>query len=225
MALMNSINEQHIKKCASAVLHTVQERLNYPPNVRLSTELIVSAASQLSGFQIFSAVIPKDAMPELRGMLVTFESGADFSAYLKGKVLNCQLDTGSIDNRPVAFILISNANNQCWARFTLVKEIAHLVLEQRDLLMPTRISSLVEAVVKLGAFTNTNDVLVNREDAGVKAAVEIFMPDSFKDWATRRINVNHEGPLQIAQLLMIPQKFVEQRLMEWGLPLTPPKQN
>lgn len=220
---MTYITEQHIKECATTVLHTAYEKLSYNPNARLATELILDAISFLSGFQIVTRVIPKDAMSELRGMLLTFERGQDFQSYLSKKVNNPQFDTNSIKNdAPVALIFISGANNQCWLRFTLIKEVAHLVLEQKDLLSSTRVSHLVEAVVKSSAFSKEN-ILVNREDAGVKAAVEIFMPESLKDWAFNQINVRNNGPLQIAQHLMIPQKFVEQRLLEWGLPLTAPK--
>lgn len=222
MTHLQSIDEQQIKDRAYAVLTTAYEELSYQPNIRLATEIILASISHLTGFQIVTRVIPKDAMAELRGMLLTFETGSDFLAYLEAKVPDPQFDvTGITATQPVALIFVSSANNPCWYRFTLVKEAAHLVIEREDLLLSTQVAHLVEAVVKSGSFASKNNsVLVNREDAGVKAAIEIFMPDSSKPWVESQVNVKKAGPLQIAQQLMIPQRFVEQRFLEWGLPLS-----
>lgn len=142
-----------------------------------------------TGYTIDSNSVPN--MGELRGMLIRYP-----------------------DKR--ALILISEENNECWKRFTFMKEISHLFLETESDCFNTDAFEQAKVLVDRGFG---NEDLYRAEVIGAIAALEIMLPIESKPDIAHRVRVNKDTPHTIAFLYKVPQKFVEYRLRQWSLPI------
>lgn len=216
------ISKKQILECASHILDHVYNESNYPQSVCLSTEAILAAVSAISGYKIIKAEVPVPG-GRLRGQLLPFENGRIFKDYIISKSLQQRIPLEEIfDDDQVALILLadSNTNNPCWARFTLVKEAAHLVLESDSLGKWSDITKLSLSLTsqKFDSLEGDMAEYLNREQAAEKLAVEIFLCESrMKDWMQHQINVKCKSAYEIAKLLRVPERFVEQEISKWGI--------
>jgi len=112
-----------------------------------------------------------------------------------------------------ALILINDKNNECWKRFTFLKEVSHLFLEDEGQFI-TDTEQLASSLVDMEMDSDGYSL---REAAGILAAIEIGIPEAIKSAIFHAINVDGLTPYQIAYRLKMPQKYVEYRLRQWGI--------
>lgn len=194
----------------------------YVPPVKVNTAKFLKAIGEISGFKIAAIELPAEDMPHLRGMLLPFLGRESCEKYLQSKPhLADHFKYGSMDAENSAIILTSSANNQCWARFTVIKEACHLYSEDTtELAENSDVYTTARVLVDLPCVESScagDKERFAREIIGIIAAIEIFMPERIKEWMAREVNVEKNTPYQIAKKLMIPERFVEYRLREWGL--------
>lgn len=136
-----------------------------------------------------------------------------------------------------ATVLLSNDNNNCWKRFTLIKEICHLFLEHEHNIDNDDALKMAESLMLHVAFlpnflptchTDIKDEYKNFEDvlnplgaeetSAVVAAIEILIPVDTKawiaDWIEEGCHLN-----DISLKLKVPNLILEHRLKEWCLPV------
>jgi len=222
------ISKQQIIGCASNIIDHIYNSSDYPPSVSLTTEAILKAVTQISGYKIFASEVPV-AGGKLRGQLLPFQSGEKFKSYITSKNLQSRIRLNGIaDDDRVALILLadSSTNNTCWARFTLVKEAAHLVLEGDSVAEWSDITKLSLSLTsqKFDTLHGEMAIYLNREQAAENLAVEILLCESrLRPWMERQINVNRKTVYEIAKILRVPQRFVEQEISKWGIKVSAPK--
>ena len=214
-------------------LKAVREVLNvlYGDSCRLpvqfNTRKLIKAISAVTGYQITHGQIKN--IPELRGMLFRFESGDHFRGYIdRHPTLRSHLNITDecLYADKVALILVSEdeENNECWRRFTVVKEAAHLLVEADELgnyTDVTRLANVLANTASLDQYESLSDEgreLLLRDYSGIEVAIQLFMPEStHKEWMTRQVHVEGKKPIDLAITLKLPQKFVEARMREFGL--------
>lgn len=143
--------------------------------------------SERTGVKIICEQSPK--MIELRGMMVRLENGD-------------------------ALVLISDRNNECWKRFTIIKEISHLFLTPSEEDFNTDVYEQAKCLVDI---KNGDEKLLNKEVSGIIAAIELLIPEGIKSTIAHMAQVEKKSLYQISSALMVPQKFMEYRMEQWGV--------
>jgi len=164
------------------------------------------------------------------------------------KTLRGMILSSSIEKK--ALVLLSNINNPCWNRFTLIKEVTHLFLEyeveienDNALLMAESLMDhvaflpnflpesttcnhdnelLKELLEKVELLMNKRNPIGAEETSAVVAAIEILIPVSSKIWIKEWIA---RGCYlnDISSKLMVPNLILEYRLKEWFIDIPPLK--
>lgn len=216
------------EKC-EIVLLEYYNSCNRPPSIRYNTEKIIKAITAVSGYDIAAVEVKEGHMQHLRGLLMTFESGADFGSFVEDrKHLEPHIKFDVSQSKKVALILLSSEtyNNECWRRFTVIKEASHLFLEGDFLLEGTTnvaqlakvLTDLKDASLNPQESNSSDEKVYSRDYMGVYAAMELLLPESaIRTWMTHEVNVRKQNSYQVASALKLPQKFVELRMVEWGL--------
>lgn len=151
--------------------------------VAINTEAFEKTVAKETGYTIESAIVPMDE--HLRGMLIRKNKHAR--------------------------ILISDQNNFCWKRFTFVKELSHLFLDN-----PSDFTANAEELARcFGDRELGGNGLYECETRGIIAAVEIMIPEEFKTRILHDFNVQKKTPYAIAHELRVPQKYIEWRIQQW----------
>lgn len=115
-----------------------------------------------------------------------------------------------------AIILINSSNNECWTRFVFMKELTHLFLDAEEDFI-TDAERLADGLVNRELDINVYAL----DNKGVRAAVEIMIPEELRTPIAHMVNVEKKTSFAIAFLLKIPKKYVEFRLREWDLQIIP----
>ncbi len=154
--------------------------------IPINASKLANFISEFTGIKIEQVVIPD--LNHLRGMIVRYK-----------------------DN--TAKVFLSDQNNNCWKRFTFIKEVSHLFLEtdpskfNSDALK--KASSLVDEAAR-----SSNPELYQLEVSAIVAAMELLIPSSLKNNILHLHNVKKLSPYQIADRFKVPQKYVEYRLKQ-----------
>ncbi len=195
--------------------------LEFNPSVKYATAHLIHAIEEVSGCQIRSLAVNMER-DELRGMLAVFDSPGAFSKWLDQRPgYKAHLQPISDGAKGVGLVILSSKINDCWKRFTLIKEASHLLFEADELIThSTDIQALAKAVVDIPALgrPDAQAELFVRDYAGIAAALELLMPAHIKENVSHWVNVDKQTPYQVAEKLRIPEKFVEIRLNQWSLP-------
>ncbi len=202
------------------------QSLERPPSFRFATAQLCRAISSVSGFDIVPVVVPD--MEELRGMLMTFTERSGFDRFVEDHPLVREQTPQDLKfDKGVGLVLLSDANNPCWQRFTVIKEASHLYWESDNLLKSTDIGHLAKAVVdwkvsddsdKSLALDPDNVELFVRDHFGILAALELLLPESsLRSWMEHEVNVKRLTTYQLAYTLKLPQRFVSIRMEQWGI--------
>lgn len=162
--------------------------------IAINTDKFIRVLSQHSGIPITPFTEFPIDMPDLLGMYVMFLDDND-QEYVE--------------------IYINSDNNRCWRRFVAIKEVSHLILDQKR---TVDVSALARCLIEAEFHRNDEDLdLFVRDVSGILAAIEIMMPDHLKDWAKHQINSLGKSSKDISSMLVMPQKYVDHRLSEWGI--------
>jgi hypothetical protein len=194
-----------------------------PPLIQFNTSKLIQAISSVTGYNISVVEASADDMPELRGMLLAFD---DIERYKK--FIDCRpslvphLKAQLQEPIGAALILVSKGNNECWRRFTAIKEASHLLFEAADLAKSSNPSVLAKVLTADGGpnekLPEVEREILLREALGIVTAVELFMSDGTHcEWMKRKVNVENQTPYQLASSLMLPQRFIEARMNAWNL--------
>tara|TARA_B110000196_G_scaffold34593_1_gene26087 strand:- start:276 stop:863 length:588 start_codon:yes stop_codon:yes gene_type:complete len=162
--------------------------------IAINTDKFISVLSNHTGIPITPLILLPSAMPDLLGMYVMFSD-----------------DDG---NKSVE-VYINGENNRCWKRFIAIKEVSHLILDQE-----TTVDFTALAASLIDAEFHRNDEHVDlfiRDVSGVLAAIEIMMPEHLKAWAANQVNILGKGSKELSSMLIMPQRYVDHRLNEWGI--------
>lgn len=208
-----------IRKKAQEVRAEIYKDCDYPPAVQSNVSKILKAISTLSGFQIATIIVPKEDMPKIKGMILPFPDGNDFAAYCEKHPHLKQHLKFEHNGGSAAIILVSSENNPCWERFTIVKEASHLYFEGSDLISyPVRdLARALTATPSLDEQSEEDRVILERETTGIIAAIELLLPCGTKEWMEHKVNVEKYSSYQVAVHLKLPEKFVLNRMRQWGL--------
>lgn len=164
--------------------------------VAISTDKFARFIGKETGYTIESVIVPD--MVDLRGMLLRYSAKK-------------------------AVILISDHNNECWRRFTYIKELSHLFLEKNpddfnaDALEQAK--ALVDIVQGLNDPPEEQKKLYISEITGIIAAMEIMIPEELLGYIAHLSNVDKMRPYAIAAKFKVPQKFIEHQMDKNNIPL------
>lgn len=124
--------------------------------------------------------------------------------------------------RKNALILISDTNNECWQRFTVVKEASHLFTETNESDFNVDAYSQARSLVDMELEFEDINLLI-REVNGVMAAIELLIPDSMRLKVAHMYNVEKKTTYEIAETFMVPQKYMEHKMLaDWGIHINSP---
>ena len=126
---------------------------------------------------------------------------------------------GMLARRPAnkeALVLIadSDVNNECWRRFTFIKEISHLFLEDTEESYCNDALKLASTLVETEIETDRS--LFMKEAIGVVAAIELLIPTGHKDHIQHLVTKGFSN-YQIASKYKVPERYIEYRLNKWGI--------
>lgn len=159
-------------------------------------------------------------------MLIAFPEYGGFDAFLSDyPALKSEIPKDLDPQLGVGFIAISDSveNNECWKRFTIIKEASHLYWEQEALKSKTDVEHLARAVVDMGILEEPegkNSDLFFRDHFGILAAMELLLPEQiFRPLFERKIIVEKKSAYSVAYELKVPKKFVEIRMAQWDISL------
>lgn len=198
------MDDNKIKSAAQSMrLEYLNECSGAGVPVALNTNKFIRVVSEKLNITIETKVVSGSKIPDLLGLM-----------YLS------RPQNGS----PKATILISDHNNECWKRFIAIKEVSHLFIDQKQTADMSKLArSLVESsFMSLSNMSDEQRTFFEREVSGVIAAIEILIPDSLEQWAKHAYHVSKLSTRQIACQLKVPQKYVDHRLVEWGI-IQPPE--
>lgn len=155
--------------------------------LKVNIEKLERVISEKTGVNIIRYQSPK--MSELRGMMIRLENGD-------------------------ALVLISDKITECWKRFTFIKEISHLFLTPSEDDFNTDTYEQAKCLVDIA---NGDQKLFKKEVSGIVAAMELLIPEGNKGTIAHMAQVEHKNLYQISSTFMVPQKFMEHRMTEWGI--------
>jgi len=212
-----------VKQARSAINEYIRVKLNNIPYQTLNTEDFSKFIAESNKLSL--KIEYGGSMPALRGLIL----------------LN--------NDKSNSLVLLSDENNNCWKRFTLVKEICHIFLEHEHKIENDNALKMAEAlmfhVAFLPNFLPTGDTsnlskeaekdyetfeallgkinpLGAEETSAVVAAIEILIPAICKDWISKWIEQGcHLN--DISSKLKVPNLILEHRLKDWGLKVPPLK--
>lgn len=220
--MANEIHDYLVKRAAE-VHEALFLSINHVPSIRFATGQLISAIEQVTEYQVVPLVVDSDR-DDLRGSLWVFESPQAFANWLeKNPEYKSQTPDINYQAKGVGLVLLNSKENQCWRRFTVIKEASHFLFESSFLDAPTDIKSLAKAVVEMPSLTSSGSIdehqaeLFLRDYTGIAAAIELLMPESIRPNLAHSVNVKSQSAYQIAKNLMLPEKFVELRLRQWEL--------
>jgi len=167
--------------------------------VAINTKKFATVVEEETGYGVESLVI--NDMEHLRGMIVRFP-------------------------QKKAIIFVSDHNNDCWRRFTFIKEISHLFIETTPECFNSDAYEQAKALVD--QFQTPDDVspasekLLHAEVSGIVAAMEIMIPDELIPYVAHLSNVDKMLPYAIASRLKVPQKYLEYKMRQHGIAINSP---
>lgn len=112
------------------------------------------------------------------------------------------------------FILVSEENNECWRRFVFMKELCHVFLDEEDC---KDVDGLAQALIYKGMRIDNENYA--KEVSGVIAAIELLIPEHLQAYFGHEIYVKKTDSKTLASRLKVPQKFMDWRLQNWGMPI------
>jgi len=168
--------------------------------VAINTEKFAKVVEKETGYSVESIII--NDMEHLRGMIVRFPEKK-------------------------AIVFVSDHNNDCWRRFTFIKEISHLFIETTPECFNSDAYEQAKALVD--QYQTQDDVsdesrkLLRAEVIGLVAAMEIMIPNELIPYIAHLSNVEKMLPYAIASRLRAPQKFLEFKMRQHDIAInTPP---
>ncbi|MFK5975572.1 MAG: hypothetical protein QM493_03585 [Sulfurovum sp.] len=137
-----------------------------------------------------------------------------------------------------ALILISDKNNLCWKRFTVIKELCHVFLSEDYYIESSDMDKIITAIMnhvryvpkllpksshmshiddfekEFERYLRTNNPIGASEEDAVTATIEILIPTIQKNWIEEDIK-NGISLYDIANQLKVPKVMLENRLNQW----------
>lgn len=121
----------------------------------------------------------------------------------------CVLDYGD-----KAEVYVSTAQNYCWQRFLVAKELAHLLIcddSNRTPITSEDVATLLSELIN-NVIPDKNPIL-QVESLAYIAAIEILLPMEHAEAASRRL-AEGESILDVAKAYRLPKKVMEFRLSD-----------
>lgn len=117
-----------------------------------------------------------------------------------------------IENKNEAVVLVADSSNECWKRFTYIKEVCQLFIDdKRD--NPAEATEIVETLLN----QDIDGKYYQSEVLAAFTAINIMIPDYLETWMKHQVNVERKTSFQVAAQLKAPRKYVEFRMREWEI--------
>ena len=166
------------------------EQCEYKIPLRINVGKFARVVSEQTGIEITSVELPD--MGSLRGMLYR-------------------------PSEKKAVVLISNSepNNECWKRFTFIKEISHLFLEDKNNFNK---DAYLQAICLVDDDMRDSPHF-QHELNGIISAIEIMIPDTMLGTIEHLARVKKLDAYSIAEMFMVPLKFLEYKMRKNDIPI------
>jgi len=156
---------------------------------------VAAAAAQKDSYPITIDLVPATVIDSVRS-----DDGAAKRADQLLRAILVRFETN-------ACIVLVDGLNQCWTRFSLCKELCHIVLGQAHSLETLDIQAQLHAAITI-ARDPSRDRELSSEELGWFTAIEVMLPAQDRPTILER-RASGEDSLSIAQSYHVPKAIVD----------------